>query len=424
MKEMDKAILIEIIDPSRREISMDSFEEFKTLVKTLNIEIVAETTQIINKPNYAFFIGKGKLNEIKQVTKLVNPKYVFINAKLTYLQLKNISKEIGVPCIDRPHLILMIFSMRAKTREGKLQIELSELKMRLPEIVHSKTYLDQQVGSEIGLKGPGEKMTEVKRRYVEKRIKVLEKKLRTIALQRALRRKKRRKSNIPIIAIVGYTNSGKSTLLNQLTHSNAYTENMLFSTLDTLVREGNINDETKVLFVDTIGFIRDLPPTLIYAFHSTLEEILDAWIIIHLVDISVPDFREKIDSVLITLNKLKAADIPRILVFNKIDKIPSEELLRYKRLFKEAIFISAIGGRGLDELKERLRQELSHLFVRQTLLIPYSKPEILAMAYRETQVIDRKNGEKGIYLSIEGFKANVEKFQHYFTTASDVDIKP
>ena len=416
MKEKDKAILIEVIDSNRRGISLDSFEEFKTLVKTLGIEIVAETMQIINKPNYAFFIGKGKLNEIKQVSKLVNPKYVFINAKLTYLQLKNISKEIGVPCIDRPHLILMIFAMRAKTREGKLQIELSELKMRLPEIVHSKSYLDQQVGSEIGLKGPGEKMTEVKRRYVEKRIKVLEKKLRVIALQRALRRKRRRKSNIPVIAIVGYTNSGKSTLLNQLTRSNAYTENMLFSTLDTLVREGNIDDETKVLFVDTIGFIRDLPPTLIYAFHSTLEEILDAWIIIHVVDISVPDFRKKIDSVLITLNKLKAADIPRVLVFNKIDKISYEELLRYKRLFKEAIFISALNGKGLDELKEKLRKELSLLFVRRTLLIPYTKPKVLAMAYRETKIIERRNKEKGIYLSIEGFKGNVEKFKHYFTT--------
>ncbi len=423
MKEADKAILIEVINSNRREISTDSFEEFKTLVKTLDIEVVAETTQIIDKPNYAFFIGKGKLNEIKQVVKLVNPKYVFINARLTYLQLKNISEEIGVPCIDRPHLILMIFAMRAKTREGKLQIELSELKMHLPDIVHSKAYLDQQVGSEVGLKGPGEKMTEVKRRYIEKRIKILEKKLHSIALQRALRRKRRRKSNIPIIAIVGYTNSGKSTLLNQLTYSNAYTENMLFSTLDTLVREGNISDETKVLFVDTIGFIRDLPPTLIYAFHSTLEEILDAWIIVHLVDISIPDFREKIDSVLITLNKLKAANIPRVLVFNKIDKIPYEELLRYRSLFKEAVFISALSGKGLDELKEKLRKELSLLFVKRTLLIPYAKPEVVAMAYRETEVIERRNSKTGIYLSIEGFKGNVEKFKYYFTSIN-ISIKP
>ncbi len=415
MKEQDKAILVEIVEPGKREISLDSFEEFRTLVQTLNLEIVAETTQIIKQPNYAFFIGKGKLNEIKQIVKLLEPKYVFVNATLTYLQLKNIFAEIGVPCIDRPHLILMIFSMRAKTREGKLQIELSELKMRLPDIVHSEKFLDQQVGSEIGLKGPGEKKIEVRRRFVERRIQVLEKKLLTIGKQRELRRKRRRKSNIPITAIVGYTNSGKSMFFNRVTLSNTHVENMLFSTLDTLVRKGNLNDGTEVLFVDTIGFIRDFPHPLIYAFHSTLEEVLDAWIILHVVDISVPDFREKIDSVVKTLIELKALHIPRILVFNKVDKISEEKLLQYKNLFEEAVFISALNGEGIDDLKDRIRKELSLLFIRHTILVPYTEQKILAMVYKETRVLERRDSEDGVFLTIEGFKENVEKFKQFFT---------
>ena len=410
-----KAILVEIIQQNRREISEDSFDEFRFLVQTLGVEIVGESTQVIKIPNYTFFLGKGKVNEIKQIVKLLDADFVFIDTKLTYLQLKNLTKEIGISVIDRPHLILMIFDMRAKTKEGKLQVELSELKMHLPEIVHSGIYMDQQVGSEIGLKGPGEKKTELKRRYIEKRIKILEEKLREIKKQRELRRKKREKNNIPIIAFVGYTNSGKSTLLNRMIGGeDAYVEDMLFSTLDTLVREGEIDEQTKVLFVDTIGFIRDLPPTLIYAFHSTLEEILDAWIIIHIVDVSVPSFKDRMDSVQFTINELKASKIPRILVFNKIDKLDIERRSFLQKRYNNAVLISALTGEGINDLKRKLKDEISKLYLRVSLLIPYTEPKVLSSIYKETNIIQSKSTEVGTLLTVEGFKGNIEKFKKYF----------
>ncbi len=411
--EKRKAISVEVIKSGVREISDDSFEEFKLLIETLGIEIVGEATQVVRTPNYAYFLGKGKVNELRQIVKLLNADLVFIDTKLTYLQLRNLTKEVGVPVIDRPHLILMIFSMRARTKEAKLQVELSQLKMHLPEIVHSGMYLDQQTGSEIGLKGPGEKRTELKRRYIEKRINTLEKKLKEIAKQRELRRKKRRKSKIPIIAIAGYTNSGKSTLLNKLTKPDAYVENMLFSTLDTLVREGELSENKKVLFVDTIGFIRDLPPMLIYAFHSTLEEILDAWVILHVVDASSPDFSGKIESVMKTLNELGAFNIPRILVFNKIDKISAEKFLFLKNKFPEAVFISALKGEGIEELKNKIRNKISSLYVKLTLLIPYSRQDVVSAIYGVANVISVKNTERGTEIVAEGFRNSMFQFKKY-----------
>ncbi len=412
LKDSKKAVVVEVINPLVREISEDSFEEFRLLVETLGYEISAETTYIARKTNYGFFIGKGKVNEIRQIVKLLDTEVVFIDTKLSYLQIRNLSKEIGVPVVDRPHLILMIFDMRAKTKEGKLQVELSELKMHLPEIVHSGISLDQQVGSEMGLKGPGEKKTELKRRYIEKRIKVLEKKLLEIRKQRMLRRKKRKKSNIPIIAIAGYTNSGKSTLLNRLTTPDAYVEDMLFSTLDTLVREGELNGE-KVLFVDTIGFIRDLPPALIYAFHSTLEEILDAWIILHVTDVSVPDFSAKMETVLRTINELGASLIPRITVFNKIDKISEEKLNFLKQRYPEAVFISALSGEGIEALKERISKEISRLHTSEKLFIPHDKQSVLSKIYDTLEVLHSESTEKGVFLVVKGFKQDVDKFKAY-----------
>ena len=178
--QQQKAVIVEVLDPHKKEVREEYFEEFRLLVETLNINIVAETTQFVKNINYSFYLGKGKVEELREIAKLTEANYIFIDAKLTFLQLRNLSRVIEIPCIDRPHLILMIFSMRAKSAEGKLQVELSDLRMRLPEIVHSNMYLDQQTASLLGLKGPGERKTELKRRYIEARIGVLEEKIKTI----------------------------------------------------------------------------------------------------------------------------------------------------------------------------------------------------------------------------------------------------
>ena len=408
-----KGVLVEILDPGKKEIKDESFNEFRLLVETLSFEIVAETSQTLRDVNYAYFIGKGKVEELKEIVKLAEADYVFIDSQLRYLQLRNLSKEIGVPCFDRPHLILMIFAMRAKTGEGKLQVELSELRMKLPEIVHDDINLDQQTASLIGLKGPGERKTELKKRYIEKRIQILEEKLDSIKKQREARRKRRLRSNIPIVAIAGYTNSGKSTLMNRLTDAGAYVENRLFATLDTLVRVGNVVGDYKVIFIDTIGFIRDLPHTLIYAFHSTLEEILDAWVAIILVDASDQDFNEKFNTVKETIKELGGENITQLIVFNKIDKISSEKLDTLKLQYKNALFISALSGRGIDELKASIRSILEKSFVQIKLFIPMSNINLIPEIFACARVISKDDQSDGVLLKVEGFSENINKYSRF-----------
>ena len=408
-----KGVLVEILDPGKKEIKDESFNEFRLLVETLSFEIVAETSQTLRDVNYAYFIGKGKVEELKEIVKLAEADYVFIDSQLRYLQLRNLSKEIGVPCFDRPHLILMIFAMRAKTGEGKLQVELSELRMKLPEIVHDDINLDQQTASLIGLKGPGERKTELKKRYIEKRIQILEEKLDSIKKQREARRKRRLRSNIPIVAIAGYTNSGKSTLMNRLTDAGAYVENRLFATLDTLVRVGNVVGDYKVIFIDTIGFIRDLPHTLIYAFHSTLEEILDAWIAIILVDASDQDFNEKFNTVKETIKELGGENITQLIVFNKIDKISLEKLDTLKLQYKNALFISALSGKGIDELKASIRSILEKSFVQIKLFIPMSNINLIPEIFACARVISKDDQSDGVLLKVEGFSENINKYSRF-----------
>jgi len=408
-----KGVLVEILDPGKKEIKDEHFNELRLLVETLSFEIVAETSQTLRDVNYAYFIGKGKVEELKEIVKLAEADYVFIDSQLRYLQLRNLSKEIGVPCFDRPHLILMIFAMRAKTGEGKLQVELSELRMKLPEIVHDDINLDQQTASLIGLKGPGERKTELKKRYIEKRIQILEEKLDSIKKQREARRKRRLRSNIPIVAIAGYTNSGKSTLMNRLTDAGAYVENRLFATLDTLVRVGNVVGDYKVIFIDTIGFIRDLPHTLIYAFHSTLEEILDAWIAIILVDASDQDFNEKLNTVKETIKELGGENITQLIVFNKIDKISSEKLDTLKLQYKNALFISALSGKGIDELKASIRSILEKSFVQVKLFIPMSNINLIPEIFACARVISKDDQSDGALLKVEGFSENINKYSRF-----------
>jgi GTP-binding protein HflX len=408
-----KAVLVEILDPKKKEVKDEYFNEFRLLVETLNFEIVAETSQAIRDVNYGYFIGKGKVEELKEIVKLAEADYVFIDARLTFLQLRNLSREVGAPCFDRPHLILMIFGQRAKTSEGKLQVELSELRMKLPEIVHADINLDQQTASLIGLKGPGERKTELKRRYIEKRIQILEGKLGLIKKQREGRRKRRLRSNIPIVAIAGYTNSGKSTLMNRLTSGGAYVENMLFATLDTLVRIGDVGGGYNVIFIDTIGFIRDLPHTLIYAFHSTLEEILDAWIIIILVDVSDQDFIDKLSTVKETIKELGGENIPQLIVFNKIDKISSEKLDIIKEQHKDATFISALTGTGIDELKANIKSVFEKSFVKVRLFIPVGNINLVPEIFASARVISKEDQLEGVLLTVEGFNENINKYSRF-----------
>ncbi|MGB9695033.1 MAG: GTPase HflX [Caldisericaceae bacterium] len=415
-----KVVLVETIEPQRKIISEELFNEFRLLIETLSFEIVVETSQVIKDVNFGYFIGKGKVEEIKQIVRLTAANYVFIDASLTYLQLKNLTREIGVPCIDRPRLILMIFSKRAKTAEGKIEVELSELKMRLPEIVHSDTNLDQQTASLMGLKGPGERKTELKRRYIEKRIQSLEDKLKVIKKNREERRKKRKKSGVPLVAIVGYTNSGKSTIMNRLSSVNdAYVEDMPFATLDTLVRDTDFGDNFRVLLIDTIGFIRDLPHSLIYSFHSTLEEILDAWLLLNVTDISDANFPEKMQTVTETVEELGAKDIPVINVFNKIDKVSEDKLNELKCKFKDAVFVSALKGDGISDLKNAIETMLGKALVRENIFIPSDRVDILNSLEQLGRILSRRDLPTGFVLEVEAPLKELKSFSKYFIKSKE-----
>ncbi|MGC8721173.1 MAG: GTPase HflX [Caldisericaceae bacterium] len=415
-----KVVLVETIEPQRKIISEELFNEFRLLIETLSFEIVVETSQVIKDVNFGYFIGKGKVEEIKQIVRLTAANYVFIDASLTYLQLKNLTREIGVPCIDRPRLILMIFSKRAKTAEGKIEVELSELKMRLPEIVHSDTNLDQQTASLMGLKGPGERKTELKRRYIEKRIQSLEDKLKVIKKNREERRKKRKKSGVPLVAIVGYTNSGKSTIMNRLSSVNdAYVEDMPFATLDTLVRDTDFGDNFHVLLIDTIGFIRDLPHSLIYSFHSTLEEILDAWLLLNVTDISDANFPEKMQTVAETVEELGAKDIPVINVFNKTDKVSEDTLNELKCKFKDAVFVSALKGDGISDLKSAIESMLGKSLVRENIFIPSDRVDVLNSLEQFGRILSRRVLPTGFVLEVEAPLKELKSFSAYFIKSKE-----
>jgi len=307
------------------------------------------------KINPAYYIGKGKLLELKGLIDSLLIDMVAFDENISSTQIRNLSKYLNVPILDRKRVILDIFAKRALTSEGKIQVELAGLKIKLPELINRRASLDQQPGF-IGAKGIGERSLELTRREIMEKIRKLQKKLKVIEKQRKLKREKRTSSSLFIISIVGYTNAGKSTLFNILTKETLPTDNLLFHTLDTRIRKGFLSNAiSEVLFIDTVGFIRKLPHELIESFKSTLEEIKTSDLIITVVDISDPDFEFHIKTVKDTLKELGANQINNIFAYNKVDKVESEKLEDYKmNLLDDGIFISSINSYNIDELKNKI----------------------------------------------------------------------
>lgn len=360
-KKKKKAVLIgTITGKSSQFLPEETLEELDLLVRTLGIEVVFKTLKRVRKINPAYFIGKGTLMEISNLAKDKGAEYIIFDERLSYSQIRNIANLTNLFVLDRPHVIIEIFEKRAKTREAKIQVELARLKMELPAIVGIGKSLDQQMGI-VGIRGgPGEKYRELKRRTVEKKIKQLEKQLALIKKRRFTRRKLRNRSGIPIVSIVGYTNAGKTTLFNAITLEKAYTENMLFATLDTLVRKSYLKGlGREIIFVDTVGFIQKLPPILVSSFRSTLEEINDSHLILLTVDASNISYRKHIETVRKILKEILIRDIPIIIVYNKIDLLEDFQIEKLKDEDPEGIFVSALKGYGIEKLKERIAQILS-----------------------------------------------------------------
>ncbi len=356
----EKAILISLRLPW---VSMDecsaSLEELSELAKTAGASVVDMIIQNRNTIDPKYYIGKGKIGEIREFYADEAIDLAIFDNELAPAQARNIEKAVSMRVITRTELIMDIFAIRAKTQTSRLQVELAQLKYLLPRIIGGKGLTMSRIEGGIGMRGPGEKQLETDRRYIKRRIYLIEQKLKKIDKVKTTQRKKRMEEFK--IAIVGYTNSGKSTLLNRLVKSEVFAENRLFATLDTTTRKLWLGDGINVVITDTVGFIGNLPTGLIESFKSTLADTINADLLIHLADISSPYYQDQIQVVETTTREIGADKIPVLLCFNKIDRINAESLLETRRIYPDAIFISAKDGTYIENLKERLKDSVKKI---------------------------------------------------------------
>lgn len=387
-KKFEKAILVSV---DTGEYDCDSsLSELSELAKTAGAEELARLVQKRDAYEAATVIGEGKLEELSELCKTLEATLLIFDCELTAAQIRNIEDKTDVRTIDRTMLILDIFAARAVSSEGKLQVELAQLKYRLPRLMGVGASLDK-LGGGIGTRGPGETQLETDRRHIRRRIDKLSADLKELEQRRGYSRQRRRKDNVQVGAIVGYTNAGKSTLLNLLTGANVLAEDKLFATLDPTSRAIELPDGRSLLLVDTVGLIRRLPHHLVEAFKSTLEEAANADIIIHVCDVSDPEAAEKADTTLKTLAELGAAEIPVVTVLNKCDKI-TENIPTDSKTVK----ISALKNQGIDALLKALSENLPQTQKRMNILLPYDKAGLLAQIRENGKVFSEEYTEKGI----------------------------
>lgn len=359
----------------------ESMEELKDLLETAGGESVGMVLQQKDSPDPRTFIGQGKVDEVRQLVRTMGADMVIFDNALSPSQQRVLGEELKVGVLDRSALILDIFAQRARTREGRLQVELAQYKYLLPRLIGMWSHLERQEGA-IGTRGPGETQLETDRRHIRRKISKLGEELRDVRRVRATQRQRREKNEVPVVAIVGYTNAGKSTLLNKLTGSEIPANNRLFDTLDTTTRTLEISDTCTVLLSDTVGFIRKLPHHLVEAFKATLEELSFADLLLHVIDASNPEWREQAQVVDQLILELGAEQTPRIEVFNKCDKWTGE----IRPHGEDIVSISAKTGEGLDKLLEAIGKRLDSGAKRVTIHLPYDKGGILDQLYQEAKV--------------------------------------
>jgi GTPase len=370
----------------------ENVEELKSLTSSAGAEVedILFTNQ--DKPHPRYFIGKGKLGEAKSIISSNRIELVIFDDEITATQQRNLQTALDTKVVDRTALILDIFAQRAHSSEGKLQVELAQLNYLLTRLTGKGVDLSR-LGGGIGTRGPGETKLEVDRRKIRNRISQLEKKIQKIYIQHNIQSKKREDEDVFKIAIVGYTNSGKTTLLNLLTEASGYVEDRLFSTLDSKTRRLKMLSDYKVLISDTVGFIEKLPHQLIASFKSTLEEVKRSDLLLMVIDISKPGFENNILSVKNVLKEIKADNKPAILVFNKIDRVNKERISSVKVKYRESIFISALKKTGITEFYSKIKELIEKDYINMVVRIPYSDNKIISFIYNNCMVLKRIDSE-------------------------------
>lgn len=361
-------------------------DELEQLVLTAGGIVVARIVQFKDRPDPRTYIGKGKAEEIKILAEAKDVDIVVFDDDLSASQQRHLEDAFNCRVVDRTTLILDIFAQRAHSNEGKLQVELAQLNYLLPRLIGRGIELSR-LGGGIGTRGPGETKLEVDRRRIRNRISSLSNQLKKVAQTRNIQRKHRKKTSVISVSLVGYTNAGKSTLLSLLTGADVFVEDKLFATLDSTTRRLTLPNQQNILISDTVGFIHKLPHNLVAAFKSTLEEVKEADLLLHVIDASHPAMKDQIKAVNKVLGELESLEKPRIEVFNKIDKIPSDELMDLKLQFKNGVFISAKNGVNAKELLEKVENSIELRHVETTLLIPYSEGSLIARLHNEGAVL-------------------------------------
>jgi len=373
----------------------EALAELSALVDAAGGEVVAEAVQKRQAPDPKSWMGPGRLEEIRELGENLEADILIADTELTSTKAREIERATGLRVVDRTALILDIFARRATTAEGKLQVELAQLKYRLPRLQGSSEALSR-LGAGIGTRGPGESKLESDRRYIRSRITALEERLRELEKRRSLTRERRRKGGVPVVSLVGYTNVGKSSLLNALTGADAYSENMLFATLDPTVRRLSVGDLQQIVLVDTVGFVSRLPHSLVEAFKSTLEEIAESDLIILVADAADPKSPRQLQVAWETIESLGCGSIPTMTVYNKCD-LPHPEVL-------PGLLVSASTGEGLDELLNAISDKLSERVVRAKFLFPFDKIGLAAEVREHGNVLEEEYTAEGLLL-----RATVEK---------------
>jgi GTP-binding protein HflX len=393
----------------------ESLAELEELAQAAGGEVVGSLTQVLAQYNPATLIGSGKVTEVKEMVCDAQATVVLVDHQLSGVQCRNLEAEWGVRVLDRNQVILDIFALRAQTYEGKLQVELAQMLDQLPRMVDAWLGSLSRQGGGIGTRGPGETALEMDRRRIRERVKQIKKQLETVRANRSQHRAARKRNKVPSFALIGYTNSGKSTLLNRLTHSQVLAKDQLFATLDPTTRKVHLPEGPNAVLTDTVGFIRKLPPQLIEAFKATLEESAEADILIHVVDLSSPQMQKQVEVVNSLIKEFGWESKPLITVFNKVDQAPFEKQFQVKAFPR--VFVSALTGEGIDRLKKLMTESVQSLQQEVELFFPKSEEHRIYELGRETQITRKESASAGTVCSVHMTPSLLSRWRDFVITA-------
>jgi GTP-binding protein HflX len=409
---MEKAVLVGLETQRAKWKIEETMRELAQLADTAGAEAVAEIVQKRTKPDTKYYVGKGKAEDVRLIVEETGADLVIFDDELSPSQKRNLEEVIGITVVDRTALILDIFAQRAKTKEGRLQVELAQLSYLLPRLTGLGIQMSRLAGG-IGTRGPGETKLEVDRRTIRKRIGDLKQEIEEIKKHRLLHRQSRQAVPLPVATLVGYTNAGKSTILNGLTDANVFAEDKLFATLDPTTRQVELQDGSRFLLTDTVGFIQKLPHHLVAAFRATLEEVLEADLLLHVVDASHPQAKEQMAAVNEILTQLDAQEIPVVVVFNKMDLPEAHTALSVlSREWPDYVTISAKNGHGLDTLLYKVDQVLRVGHHHIELTLPFGSEKILGVIRRHGKLESEEYTTEGIEIRATMPIAWAEKIKH------------